>query len=212
MLNEAPWDSGWARSGRPRPARGRAGVSAPDPRSTRASWAGASPRQPRARAGPAGVASTPALPRAPPPPECRPGPQPVARLRAGRERRAHEHVASGPPRARGRVEATPAGPARARGRRGDATAGESRVGRGSGAPTPAPRPRRDSTRGAGRTRPAWYARSHATVAAFALRDEAEYLSRRGVVMEARGGRPTPTSRRRSSASRRAGTVTSPPPR
>ena len=41
------------------------------------------------------------------------------------------------------VDRGPARPARARGLRGDATAGESRVGRGPGAETPAPRPRRN---------------------------------------------------------------------
>src|SRR5439155_1264532 len=55
--------------------------------------------------------------------------------------------------------------ARACGLRGDAPADEARMGRGSGAETPAPRPRRDYSRDAGRMRPAWYARSHATVAA-----------------------------------------------
>src|SRR5439155_15215405 len=83
-----------------------------------------------------------------------------------------------PPRARGRGRSAPPRPLRAPAAYGgDAPADEARMGRGSGAETPAPRPRRDYTRGpdhtrgpdytrdAGRTRPAWYARSHATVAA-----------------------------------------------
>src|SRR5881409_2824892 len=69
--------------------------------------------------------------------------------RAGWARR----VATAARRGRGAgVAATPAGSARACGPRGDAAASEARVNRGSGAETPAPRPRRDYTRGPDYTR------------------------------------------------------------
>src|SRR5206468_7848673 len=103
---------------------------------------------------------------------------------AGRARR----VATAARRRRGAgVAATPAGPARARGLRGDATAGEARVNRGSGAETPAPRPRRNYTRDAGRPSPAWYTRSHPAVTVRRRRGVVAGRARR-VATAARRGR------------------------
>src|SRR2546430_1907477 len=93
---------------------------------------------PRAAAPTLFLHGTPAAP-------CRPdAPRPAPGRRRGRARRAGGACAAGARGGRGAgVAAPPAGPARARGLRGDVAAGESRVGRGPGAETPAPRPRRN---------------------------------------------------------------------